>query len=261
MPNQSGSTTYDNAILARLPADEQALLESNMEFVELKRRAMMYDAGKAIEHVFFIETGIASILSVLADGSGVETATIGREGMIGSAIFHGVDRTAEQAMMQVPGSAHRVATPVFRSLLPRLPQLSSILHRYSVYLFTFAAQNSGCNRKHSVEQRLTRWLLIVADRVGANEFELTHDFMSQMLGVRRASVTEVITELETRGMIRTRRGTVIIADRPALESVACECYGVIRDALAAFLGNTGGTIAFSDMELSRDGISTVGDGG
>ncbi len=252
---------YANEILSRLPPDELALVAASLEFLSLPRRALLYDAGKPIEYVHFIETGIASILSVLADGSGVETATIGREGMIGSAIFHGVDRTAEQAMMQVPGNGYRLSSATFRSLLARLPQLSALLHRYSVYLFTFAAQNSGCNRAHSVEQRLSRWLLVVRDRMGVDEFELTHDFMSQMLGVRRASVTDTLNELERRDLIRTRRGIVTIVDRAGMESVACECYGVIRNALDAFLHHTGGSTAFADQQLSQDGFSTLGDGG
>lgn len=251
---------YANEILSRLPPDELALVENSLEFLSLPRRALLYDAGKPIEYVHFVETGIASILSVLADGSGVETATIGREGMIGSAIFHGVDRTAEQAMMQVPGNGYRLPSATFRALLPRLPQLSALLHRYSVYLFTFAAQNSGCNRTHSVEQRLSRWLLIVQDRT-TDEFELTHDFISQMLGVRRASVTDALNELERRDLIRTRRGVVQIVDRAGMESVACECYGVIRDALDAFLHHTGGSTAFADQQLSREGFSTIGDAG
>jgi CRP-like cAMP-binding protein len=252
---------YQNEVLSRLPADELALLGESLEFLPLPRRTLLYDAGKPIEYVHFVENGIASILSVLADGSGVETATIGREGMIGSAIFHGVDRTAEQAMMQVPGSGHRVASATFRALLPRLPRLTEVLHRYSVYLFTFAAQSSGCNRKHSVEQRLARWLLIVQDRAASDEFELTHDFMSQMLGVRRASVTDTLSELERRDLIRTRRSVVKIVNRAGMESVACECYGVIRGALDAFLHHTGGSTAFADKQLSREGFSTLGDGG
>jgi CRP-like cAMP-binding protein len=261
MSAQAESHRYANEVLSRLPAQELALLEESLEFLPLPRRALLYDAGKPIEYVHFVETGIASILSVLADGSGVETATIGREGMIGSAIFHGVDRTAEQAMMQVPGTGYRLKSGTFRRLLPRLPGLNALLHRYSVYLFTFTAQNSGCNRRHSIEQRLSRWLLIVQDRMAADEFELTHDFMSQMLGVRRASVTDALSELERRNLIRTRRGFVTIADRGGMESIACECYGVIRDALEAFLQHTGGSTAFADKQLSRDGFSTLGDGG
>jgi CRP-like cAMP-binding protein len=220
---------------------------------------MLYDAGKPIEYVHFIETGIASILSVMADGSGVETATIGREGMVPMAAFHGVDRTAEQGMTQVPGSAYRMPVSAFRDVVEQLPQLSRLLHRYTVYLFTFAAQNSGCNRKHSVEQRLARWLLIVQERVSTDEFELTHDFMSQMLGVRRASVSEVLGSFEARGLIRSRRGFVGIVDHTRLQAVACECYAVIHDALHAYLADTGGTTAFADRKLSAGGRSTLTD--
>jgi len=252
---------FRNEILARLPAEELAVLTPRFTFVELQRRDLLYDAGKPMECVHFIEAGIASVLSVMADGSGVETATIGAEGMVAMAAFHGVERTAEQGMMQVPGSANRMSYADFREVLPRLPELNRILHRYSVYIFTFAAQNSGCNRKHSVEQRLARWLLIVHDRVQTPELGLTHDFISQMLGVRRASVTDALAVFEQNGLTHARRAAIEIRDRAGLEQIACECYGVIRDALEAFLGNTGGTTAFADKELSRDGRSTLGDGG
>lgn len=253
------SHDFRNQILARLPGAELDLLRPHLYFVQLGRRAMLYDSGKPIEYVHFIEAGIASILSVMADGTGVETATVGIEGMVALAAFHGVERTAEQGMMQVPGSANRMEVGAFRELLPRLPQLTRVLHRYTVYLFTFAAQNSGCNRKHTVLQRLARWLLVVDERVGTDEFELTHDFMSQMLGVRRASVSEVLTDLESRGLIRSRRSFVGIVDRAGLQAVACECAVVIHEAMRAFLEDTGGATTFAGLQFSRDGRSVVGD--
>jgi len=252
---------FRNQILSKLPSEELVLLAERFTQVELKRRDLLYDPGKPMQWVHFLESGIVSILSVMADGSGVETATIGREGMVAMAAFHGVDRTAEQAMMQVPGNANRMGVADFRELLPRLPELNKLLHRYTVYLFTFAAQNSGCNRRHTVEQRLSRWLLIAQDRVESKELALTHDFIAQMLGVRRASVSDALADFQNRGWIQLRRSAIELLDRASLEGATCECYGVIRDALAAFLGNTGGSTAFADMELSRDGRSTLGDAG
>src|SRR5579885_1427198 len=133
---------------------------------------VLYDSNQPLDAVYFIVDGIASVLSVMADGTAVETATIGREGMIGMALFHGVDRTPEQAMMQVSGKGYRIDARTFGELLPKLPALTALLHRFSVVMFTLAAQNSGCNRKHSIEQRCCRWLLMVHERLERDTFDL-----------------------------------------------------------------------------------------
>jgi CRP-like cAMP-binding protein len=187
--------------------------------------------------VYFIVDGIASLMSVMADG-GVETATIGREGMLGMPAFHGVYSTPEQAMVQVAGSAYQLDVDTFREILPQLPTLDKLLHRFSVVLFTLAAQNSGCNRKHSIEARCARWLLMVGDRLDMPVMELTHDFVAQMLGVRRASVTETLGELERHGLIETSRGRIRIIEREGLQNVACECYTVIRGVVNRLLENS-----------------------
>ena len=247
---------FRNLLLTLMPADEQERLAALLEPVRLKRRDVLCDPERPIEHVCFIETGIASILSVMGDGSGVETGTIGAEGLIGLPVFHGMDRSAEQVMMQVPGDGHRIAAAAFRELLPELPRLSELLHRYSVYLFTFAAQNSGCNRKHSIEERCAKWLLTVHDRMPVDEFQLTHDFVSQMLGVRRASVTVTLGAFERAGMIRNMRSQIAIVDRPGLESAACECYEVIRASLERTFGGPGESV-LARLRVSADGHSTV----
>jgi CRP-like cAMP-binding protein len=152
--------------------------------------------------------------------------------MVGSAVFHGVYTATQQAIVQVPGQSYRLDAETFVRLLPQLPTLNALLHRFSVLLFTLAAQNSGCNRKHSIEERCCRWMLMVADRLDRETFELTHDFIAQMLGVRRASVTEALGALEKRGLIRTSRGRITLVDRAGLEASVCECYQVIRGAVA-----------------------------
>jgi CRP-like cAMP-binding protein len=259
MEADPGSHRYRNHLLSHLPNDERQLLERHLEALTFPRRMLMYASGRRIENVHFVEHGIVSILSVLGDGSGVETATIGYEGMIGAAVFHGMERTAEQAMVQVPGHGFRLSSGVFRSLLPQLPALTALLHRYAVYLFTFAAQNSACNRKHSAEQRLSRWLLTVRDRMGTPEFELTHDFMSQMLGVRRATVTDVLAEFEGRGLVRTARARITITDPPGLQGMTCECYAVLREALAAYLTRDDGPRVHQGTPLAIGETSTIGD--
>ena len=241
-----------NKLLAALPPTERRLIEENATVVPIKRREVLYRADEPMRYVYFIVDGIASLMSVMADG-GVETATIGREGMLGMPVFHGVYTTPEQAMVQVGGSAYRLDVDTFRELLPQLPTLDALLHRFSVVLFTLAAQNSGCNRKHSIEARCARWLLMVGDRLDMGVMELTHDFVAQMLGVRRASVTETLGALERNGLIETSRGRIRIIERDGLQRTACECYSVIRGVVHRLLEESEPTYAASPrMQMASD---------
>ena len=231
-PASFTTTATGNRILDALPADELNLLRSHAELAPLSRHDTLYEANSTIRSIHFPIDGIVSLVCVMKDGGGVETATIGREGMVGSPVFHGVFTASQQAIVQVPGRAYRIDATAFHQLLPQLPTLSTLLHRFSVVMFTLAAQNSGCNRKHSIEERCCRWMLMVADRLDRDSFELTHDFIAQMLGVRRASVTEALGALEKRGLVKTSRGRITLVDRPGLEASVCECYQAIRTAVA-----------------------------
>jgi CRP-like cAMP-binding protein len=235
VPNNSNV----NRLLSALPNDELELLRSNATMTPLNRREVLYQPQRPIESVYFLVDGIVSLVSMMRDGSGVETATIGREGMVGMPVFHGMNSTAEQAIIQVPGQAYRMEAATFQGLLPELPTLNALLHRFSCVLFTLTAQNSGCNRKHSIEERCCRWMLMVADRLERNSFELTHDFIAQMLGVRRASVTEALGALERDGIVSTARGRITIVDRAGLEARACECYGIIRGSFGQLFASNG----------------------
>lgn len=248
-----------NDILAALPQGERDGLIAKAEYIGLERRKLLVEAEGPVTHAWFIVDGIASILSVMTDNTGVETATIGRDGMIGIEVFHGVETATEQTMMQVPGAAYRVPRADFAVLAPRLPTLSRILHRYSVMLFTFAAQNSGCNRKHDVEKRCARWLLTVSDNLRRPELDLTHEFMSQMLGVRRATVTDTLSEFEKRGLITTKRRQITILDKAGLERVTCECHQIIRAARARLMGGEAVASPLIEVPRSRDGTSIVGE--
>jgi CRP-like cAMP-binding protein len=246
-----------NRLLAALPDDEIETIRGNAKFVTMNRRDILFESGQPIEHVYFLVDGIASIVSVMIDGTGVETATVGREGMVGLPLFHGVSITAEQALVQVAAKAYRIDAQTFTELLPQLPELTRLLHRFSVVMFTLAAQNSGCNRKHSIEERCCRWLLMVADRLDRTSFDLTHDFVAQMLGVRRASVTETLGSLEKRGFLQTGRGRIAIVDRSGLESCTCECYGVIREAVERLLDRQPTTSPLAGVVSSSNGKSTL----
>ncbi|HEY4306567.1 MAG TPA: Crp/Fnr family transcriptional regulator [Gemmatimonadaceae bacterium] len=225
-------TLTGNRLLDSLPSAELNLLRSHTELGSLNRHETLYEPGSTITTIHFPVDGIVSLVCMMKDGGGVETATIGREGIVGGGVFHGVFTATQQAIVQVPGQSYRLSAEKFVELLPQLPTLSMLLHRFSVLMFTLAAQNSGCNRKHSIEERCCRWMLMVADRLDRETFELTHDFIAQMLGVRRASVTEALGALEKRGLIKTSRGRITLTDRPGLEAAVCECYAVIRGAVA-----------------------------
>lgn len=255
VPNDAGLSA--NRLIAAIADEERELFGANATLVDLPRKLVLYDANKTIEHVYFITDGIASVLSVMADGTAVETATIGREGMIGIAVFHGVDASSEQAMVQVSGRALRLDARTFRDLLPKLPELNALLHRFSVVMFTLAAQNSGCNRKHSIEQRCCRWLLMVHDRLERDTFDLTHDFIAQMLGVRRASVTETLGAFEKRGLIEMGRGRIKVLDHQGLEACCCECYGVIQNTVARLLRGESAPSPTSRVKTSDGGLSTL----
>lgn len=248
-----------NDILAALPEAERELIIESADYIGLERRHLLVEAEAAVTHAWFIVDGIAAILSVMADGTGVETATIGRDGMIGFQIFHDVDIATEQTMMQVPGAAYRVPRAAFAALIGELPTLNRILHRYSVMMFTFAAQNSGCNRKHPVEMRCARWLLTVAENLRRPELDLTHEFVSQMLGVRRATVTDTLSSFEQRGLITTRRRLITILDVAGLEKATCECHGIIRAARARLLGGDPVRSPLLDVIKSRGGTSVLGE--
>jgi CRP-like cAMP-binding protein len=254
------ATSRGNWLLRALPPDEFALVSPHLEHVRLDTGRVVVDVNTPIEHVYFPEVGVISSLSVMADRSAVETATIGPEGMAGIAVFHGVDETPEHAFVQVPGEGYRMSSEAFRRLLPSAPTLNAVLHRYSVALLTLVGQNSGCNRKHSVLRRCARWLLMTHDRVQRDEFELTHHVLSQMLGVRRASVTEAALALSEAGAIEYRRGLVTILNRAALERSACECYGIIRSTFDRLLGDADTPNPLDGIKLSKAGRSIAKDG-
>jgi CRP-like cAMP-binding protein len=260
MPPPAGDLPLRNRILAALSPVERERLLALMEPVRLELRDVVFEPNRTIEHVFFPEDGVISILGLLEDGSAVETATVGNEGMVGVPVFLGAMQMAGQAFAQVPGSAWRMPAAALREEVRRGSPLAQLLGRYTQALFTLVAQSSACNRKHLVEQRCARWLLMTHDRVGGDTFELTHLFLSQMLGVRRATVSETAAQLQQAGLIEYTRGRITILDRARLEAAACPCYGIIRGEFARMLEGEEPRTALDDISVSEDGRTTAGDG-
>ncbi len=225
-----------NRLLALLPEAEYKRLEPHLEKVALPLREVLYEADKPIEHVFFPLTGVTSIVAEMEDGRIAEVGTIGNEGMAGLPVFLGAEKTPTLAFQQVPGEALRMRVDVFRKEIENAGTLTRVLHRYTQALFTQVAQAAACNRLHSTDQRCARWLLMTHDRVGTDEFLLTHEFLGQMLGVRRATVTEVAGTLHKAGLITYSRGKITVLDRQGLEAASCKCYQVIREDFDRLLG-------------------------
>lgn len=259
VPNAGGAPR--NRILAALPPDELARLRERMELVPMQIRQVVFEPNRVMEHVYFPEDLVTSIVGLMEDGSAVETATVGSEGMVGVPVFLGAMQMAGQGFVQVSGTAWRLPAGALREEVRRGGTLARLLGRYTQALFTLVAQSSACNRKHTVEQRCARWLLMTHDRVTTDTFDLTQLFLSQMLGVRRATVTEAAGALQARGLIEYSRGHMTVVDRAGLEAASCPCYGIIRAEFARMLDGVELPSVLDAVHVSEEGMSTAGDGG
>jgi len=224
-PSQAG-----NHLLASLPDEERAALIAHMRPMHLTVKTVLFDPGQVIGSVHFPIDGVVSLVTPLADGNIVEVATIGNEGIVGVPLVAG-GSLAVRAISQVGGRTMRMDAALFVAELERLSSFRRLVQRYIQALFGQISQAAACNRLHSNEERLSRWLLMSHDRVGMDSFPITHEFLGQMLGSRRATVTLSAGLLQAAGLIRYHRGRVTIVDREGLEGVACECYSIIKSAL------------------------------
>lgn len=219
-----------NRILEALPAEDRDRLIRSMVLVALPIKTVLFEPGEPIRAVHFPIDGVISLVTPLDDGAIVEVATVGNEGMVGVPLFSG-GSLAVRAISQVSGSSLRMDAAAFLAEVDRPGAFSDLVHQYLSALFGQISQAAACNRLHTNEERLSRWLLMSHDRVGVDDFAITHEFLGQMLGSRRATVTLSAGILQAAGLIRYHRGHVSILDREGLESVACECYGSIRREL------------------------------
>jgi CRP-like cAMP-binding protein len=218
-----------NRILDALPPKEYKRLLPVLSPVSFELKHLLLEPGKAIDTVYFPVSAVVSLLTTMDDGSAVEVATLGNEGIVGVPVFLGAQAMGARDFyqVQVPGHALAMDTAAFLDSTGRDP-LRGLVQRYAQALFSQITQQVACNGLHSVEERCSRWMLLTHDRVGSNEFPLTQEFLAQMLGVRRASVTVAAGILQKAGFIRYSRGRVAIVDRDGLENSSCECYRIIR---------------------------------
>jgi len=218
-----------NRILAALPPEDYERILPDLKMVPLRFRILLHEPGDKMPYVYFPNTGVISMLTVLADGDAVEIATIGNEGMADLSVFLGLEESDSRLLIQVPGTAMRMASGRFREHVEQIPSLRALLGSYSVALFALVAQSAACNRMHPMVERCARWLLMTHDRIDAVIFPMTHQFLSEMLGVRRPSVSVAAEALQAAGLITYHRGKVTVLDRAGLEAASCECYRLIRE--------------------------------
>jgi CRP-like cAMP-binding protein len=217
-----------NRLLALLPAEDYDLLEPHLERREVPLREVLAGPNTPFTHVFFPDVGVISVVSRLADGNMVEVGTVGNEGVAGLSIVLEGESEPNTTRMQIPGAVTTVPAGVIRRLVGERPALRRLLHRYAHAYMIQLAQTAACNRAHEIAERCARWLLMVHDRMGSDQFPLTQEALAEMLGVRRAGVTVAAGMLQRAALIKYRRGRITILDRPGLESASCECYGIVR---------------------------------
>jgi CRP-like cAMP-binding protein len=215
-----------NRLLAALPSQELEDLFSELHPVSLSLRQVLYETGAPIDDVYFIQQGVASILTDMADGASIEVGMIGIEGIVGVAALLGATLSSHQAIVQIPGDALRMNAVRCKAAFDQSAGVRRLALRFTESMLNLSAQTAACNRLHSIEQRCARWLLMASDRIGADVMPMTHEFLSTMLGVRRAGVTVTAQELQRSGLIRYHRGEITIIDHDGLAESACECYRI-----------------------------------
>lgn len=227
---------FKNRVLRRLPPPLLRRLRKHLKEVTLAQRDPLDEPNKPIRYVYFPETAMLSLSTVLQDGTETEVGSIGYEGFLGLPVFLGAKKSSRRAYCQMPGTALRLPAAVLLKETRRGGPLSEALHRYALALFTQLAQLATCNRRHSIEQRCCCWLLLTHDRVEGDQFCVTHEFLSQILSARRSGVTVIAGTLQRAGLISYQRGQITILDRKGLEKAACECYAIVRREFDRLLG-------------------------
>ncbi|MEZ0600949.1 Crp/Fnr family transcriptional regulator [Paraburkholderia sp. IW21] len=224
-----------NHLLAVLPEAEWARIALHLVPVDMSLGQVIYEPGARLDHVYFPATSIVSLLYVMENGASAEIAIVGNEGIIGIALFMGGETTPNRAVVQSAGRAYRLDAHLLKEEFHRAGAVQRLLLRYTQSLITQMAQTAVCNRHHSIDQQLCRWLLLSIDRLPSNELTMTQELIANMLGVRRAGVTEAAMKLQEAGLIRYSYGRIEVLNRPGLEQRVCECYEVVRRECARLL--------------------------
>jgi CRP-like cAMP-binding protein len=228
--NSSASGAFKNALLAK--ASRKLLEDLQLELTEMPVDLVLYEPNETIRHAYFPERGCVSVMSSMVQGGNIEVGTVGREGMLGSVLLLETTTVPHRHFVQVAGHAYRIAASALMRAADTHPTLRRDILRYEARSRTHFMQGMACNGLHNIEQRCCRWLLMTRDRVDSDDLELSHKFLAMMLGVRRASVTDVLTPLQSAGLVRCKRGTISLLDRKRLEARVCECYRIMASPAA-----------------------------
>jgi CRP-like cAMP-binding protein len=233
--SRKAAQSHANRLLGLLPSGDYQRLRPHLQAVPLAYRQSLYRANEPIGFVYFIETGVGSLVNTMANGQAAEVGTIGSEGMVGLPLLLGDNQAPTSVYIQVPGAGLRMKAAQFKRELAQSASMRAVMLRYAHAFFNQVAQSAACNHFHSLQQRCCRWLLMTHDRMQSDEFLLTQEFLAMMLGVQRTGVTTAAGALQRAGFIRYKRGTVTMLDRGGLEQRACECYGVSKLAFDRLL--------------------------
>jgi CRP-like cAMP-binding protein len=225
-----------NRLLAALPLEEYSLLLPRLSPVRLRLKDVLVEPNVPMRDVWFIREGVGSVIATEQEGGHIEVGTIGPDGFIGLPVLNGTDAMPYLVIVQITGEAWRLSAEEFRRVVDERPAVRRLMLRYSQYFTDQVSQHAACSQLHTVEERCARWLLLTHDRVQGDVFELTHEFLAMMLGVRRAGVTVAMGALQAEGILRYSRGRITILDRPKLEASSCGCYEVTRAAFTRLVG-------------------------
>lgn len=230
-----GADPRQNHLLKALPEDECERILPKLELVPMRLGEVLYEPSIEMRYVYFPTTSIVSLLYVMEDGASAEIAVVGNEGIVGVSLFMGGESTTSRAVVQSAGHAYRLGGQYLKEAFFRAGAMQHLLLRYTQALLTQMAQTAVCNRHHTVDQQLCRWLLLSLDRLPSNELVMTQELIVNMLGVRREGVTEAAGKLQQAGLIHYSRGKITVMDRPGLEKRVCECYEVVRKEFSRLL--------------------------
>jgi CRP-like cAMP-binding protein len=225
----SPHSPFQNRLLAALPFEDYLSIRPHLELVPMPLGHVLHESGSRMNHVYFLTTAIVSLLCVTKQGASAEIAVVGNEGIVGVSLFMGGDTTTSRAVVQNAGYAYRLKSHLLNEQFNRAGPMQRLLLHYTQALLSQMAQTAACNRHHSVDQQLCRWLLLRLDRLPSNKLAMTQELIASMLGVRREGVTEAAGRLQSAGLIHYSRGKITVVDRPGLEARVCECYEVVRN--------------------------------
>jgi CRP-like cAMP-binding protein len=232
LPNSSTGLALDNKLLAMLPRDDFDRLSPHLSTISMQQGIVLSEAGDEVDQIYFPHYGMLSLLAVLRDGKAIETATVGREGVVGAMAGLGLYKSLVRVVVQMPVACSKIAATHFRTVATVSDPVRNLCIRYNEVLLSQARVTAACNALHPIEARFCRWLLQSADRSASDTVALTQEFLAEMLGVRRTSVTEVASKVQNAGVITYSRGVIKILDRPALMRMSCECYETLLDQSA-----------------------------